>query len=66
MAAVTECGDRDIFPTPANKPQPAGPETCLPLTIESGVPPDGWNAWLTFSISPAAQSPTTPQRMVTK
>jgi hypothetical protein len=28
--------------------------------------PDGWNTWLTFSISPAAPSPSSPQRMVTK
>jgi hypothetical protein len=28
--------------------------------------PDGWNAWVTFSISPAAPTPSTPRRMVTK
>jgi len=25
--------------------------------------PDGWNAWVTFSLSPAAPSPSTPRRM---
>jgi hypothetical protein len=28
--------------------------------------PDGWNAWVTFSISPAAPMPSTPRRMVSK
>ena len=28
--------------------------------------PEGWNVWLTFAISPAAPSPSTPRRMVTK
>src|SRR5262249_2414095 len=29
--------------------------------------PDGWNAWVTFVISPAEQMPTTaPRRMITK
>ncbi len=34
----------------------------------SGVDrPTGWNAWLTFAISPAAPAPTAPRRsMVTK
>ena len=29
--------------------------------------PEGWNAWVTFVISPAAPAPTTPpKRMTTK
>jgi hypothetical protein len=29
--------------------------------------PDGWNAWVTFVISPAEQTPSsTPRRMITK
>ena len=28
--------------------------------------PDGWNTWVTFSISPAAPTPSAPRRMVTK
>jgi hypothetical protein len=28
--------------------------------------PDGWNAWVTFVISPAAPPPSTPRRMVSK
>ena len=28
--------------------------------------PDGWNAWLTFVLSPAAPTPTTPPPMITK
>ena len=28
--------------------------------------PDGWNTWVTFSISPAAPTPSAPRRMVMK
>jgi hypothetical protein len=29
--------------------------------------PDGWNAWVTFAISPAEQTPSAaPRRMLTK
>jgi hypothetical protein len=28
--------------------------------------PKGWNAWVTFAISPAAPAPSTPAKMVRK
>ncbi len=34
--------------------------------FDAAARPSGWNAWLTFSLSPAASAPTAPPPMVTK
>ncbi len=34
--------------------------------FDAAARPSGWNAWITFSLSPAATAPTTPPPMITK
>jgi hypothetical protein len=36
------------------------------MEFDSANRPDGWNTWVTFSLSPEAPTPSSPRRMVTK